>query len=175
MRTLAVVVLLLAPSALLPAALRAKGFDGPSCLGFPATIVADGPGVVHGTGGRDVIYADDFVEQTIRAYGGDDVICAGNLDTVYAGSGDDTVVAIDAVAAFGESGNDDIRGSEAGLVSGGTGNDRLEGDLDLLGGPGNDRFVAFAGFTGVCNGGSGVDSFEAGSGPADCASVVSIP
>jgi hypothetical protein len=175
MRTLSVVVLLLASSALLPAALHAKGFDGLSCLEFAATIVADGPGVVHGTGGRDVIYADDFVEQTIRSYGGDDVICAGNLDTVYAGSGDDTVLAIDSVAAFGESGNDNLRGSEAGLISGGSGNDRLEGDQDLLGGAGNDLFVAFSGFTGTCDGGSGVDSFEAGSGPADCASVASIP
>jgi hypothetical protein len=144
------------------------------CFGETATIVSDAPGaVVYGTGGRDVIFTDLTLAnaQTIFAYGGNDLICAGTGDTVYAGSGNDAVAASRAAAIYGESGNDRIVSTQSGLVSGGSGADTLDGLLDAgaHGGAGNDAFVG----NGVssCDGGSGTDSETA----TACDASTSIP
>jgi Ca2+-binding RTX toxin-like protein len=126
------------------------------CALLPPTIVPQG-GTVYGTGGRDVIAAqNNGVVDLIYGFGGDDVICAGPGDTVYAGSGSDFVLAVGAVAIYGESGNDSITAIGTPLVSGGTGNDTLTdgGDSPLFGDAGNDTLVDGA----FCDGGSGHDT-----------------
>ena len=64
----------------------------PLCFGEAATIVTGGSYEVYGTGGRDVIFSFDFTQHAIHGLGGDDLICAGSGDVVYAGSGNDTVI-----------------------------------------------------------------------------------
>jgi Ca2+-binding RTX toxin-like protein len=139
------------------------------CGGEPAT-VADQAGDVFGSGGRDVIFADEFpapaVIQTIYGLGGNDLICAGAGDVVYAGSGNDVVHASTTAAVHGEAGRDTLT-AFSGIVSGGSGNDTLiDGAVaTLLGGSGNDDLL----FGAVCDGGSGRDSAEG------CASTVNVP
>jgi hypothetical protein len=146
------------------------------CLSSPVTIVASGPGTVYGTGGQDVILADqDGTAQTIRALGGNDKVCAGTGDVVYGGSGDDFITAFFAAALYGESGSDNIGAFGVGTVSGGSGDDWVgsggNASGELLGGAGNDSLVA----NGInrCDGGSGTDVIELFN--SGCTTIVSVP
>lgn len=115
------------------------------CNGELATIIGtDGPDVLRGTAGRDVIVGlggDDV----IRGRNGADLICAGDgNDRVFGNNGSDTI--------FGGSGNDDLRGnSNRDMIFGGEGDDRLAGFR------GND----------VLDGGQGIDSLLGGDGGND--------
>jgi Ca2+-binding RTX toxin-like protein len=143
------------------------------CNGVPATIVGTG-GTIRGTGGGDVIAADNGLAEVIVASGGDDLICAGEGDVVFAGSGADTILAIGAPEIYGESGNDFIQAATSlktttVVVRGGSGNDTLVDGLNattsLFGEAGNDRLL----LAGFCDGGSGADTAEA------CTTIVSVP
>ena len=121
---------------------------GPACVGEPATIVSTAVGgTVYGTGGRDVIFTEGGSGQTIYAYGGDDLICAGAGDTVYAGSGNDAVYVHSSRTPSTASPATTTSSSVLGdLVSGGSGNDTICGlprPTAADGGAGNDAFFGF--------------------------------
>ena len=108
-----------------------------TCHGLPVTISATG-GAITGTPGRDVIALTG--PGTVRAGGGNDVICGspGN-DLLEGGAGDDVIV--------GRAGRDRLAGD--------AGRDRLYGEQGndvLVGGPGAD----------VLMGGSGRDTIRRG-------------
>lgn len=108
--------------------------SGPTCLGRPATIVANPGQPVIGTDGDDVIVGTPKADD-IRGGPGDDIICGlGGADLIRGNGGDDVL--------RGGSGPD--------RLSGGSGRDELwgNGGADTLrGGPGDDS----------CRGGSGAD------------------
>ncbi len=97
-------------------------------------VPTDGPDVILGTNGPDVIDAG----------AGKDVICAeGGADTIDAGDGNDTIfggAGADSIQAG--KGNDTVNGNGGDdFVVGGKGNDTLNGDAgddELRGGAGND-------------------------------------
>ena len=95
------------------AAAAATGQVVPSCHKHPATIF--GPGNLVGTRGRDVIVGtlrDGSLGQTIKARGGDDLVCAGRFGAVlFGGGGDDRL--------FGRGGD------TADILNGGPGDDLL--------------------------------------------------
>jgi hypothetical protein len=113
-------------------------------------------GTVYGTGGADVIAADNGVAETIYGFGGNDTIFAGSGDIVFGGSGADTVQMVGGVAVLGEAGDDFITALGTPLVNGGSGNDTLVdgGGSALCGSAGNDRLVDGV----LCDGGSGRDT-----------------
>ena len=138
-----------------------------SCFGQPATIVGtNGPDVIRGTPGDDVIVSLGG-NDLIGGGGGDDLICAGNgNDRVRGGSGDDSI--------GGEGGRDRLWGGPGSdflsgnrgrdWMFGGPGDDFLTGGVHgdtLLGGSGRDVFVPGEG-NDLCRGGLGLD--EAGVG-----------
>jgi Ca2+-binding RTX toxin-like protein len=168
------------------------------CDGHKATIVGtDGPDVLHGTPGRDVIWAgagDDVV------YGleGNDIVCGGpgddaiygeaGNDRIYGGAGNDVI--------YGGEGNDVLRGGPGDdvlyggrgddILGGGPGDDRLyggAGDDRLLGGSGNDILYGGLGIDvlsggpgdDVVDGGYGWDIMNGGPGRADTASFATMP
>jgi hypothetical protein len=153
---------------------RPAAAQPPTCLGEPATIVADGPGGLFGTGGRDVVVANELNAQSIFTYGGDDLVCAGAGDVVLAGSGNDTVAAASASFIYGESGHDVIDARPGQTVVGGSGDDflRCEGCVHLVGDAGSDVLEALANVV-VCDGGSGTDSLTAIG--QNCGTIKSIP
>jgi hypothetical protein len=136
------------------------------CVGLPATVPANG-GTIQGTGGRDVIAADNGIAETIYAGAGDDVICAGEGDVVYAGSGADMVQAVLAIAVYGESGADFLQATGGLLIRGGSGNDTLVdgGGSNLYGDGGSDTLV----LGNLCDGGSGTDT------AIGCTATVNVP
>jgi Ca2+-binding RTX toxin-like protein len=113
---------------------------GRQCSRQTATIVASGPGEIHGTPGRDVIIGSGG-HDVIDSGGGHDLICSlGGRDLIRAGSGDDRVRAAGAGdKLFGEKGRDRLLG--------GAGRDRLRG------GPGKDVLVGQAGADRLAGGG----------------------
>ena len=147
--------------------------DEPRCHGRLAKIVGtDGDDNLHGTNGRDVIWAglgDDEVHSGL----GNDLVCGGpGADLLHGGRGNDTVDggAGDGDRAIGDLGDDKILGGTgdfdeaAGslgidVVSGGPGNfDLVHGDYGydrMDGGPGGGDIASFA--TSVAGGkGAGV-------------------
>jgi hypothetical protein len=178
MRRFVIVLLVLAAGTSPAIIARSAAAFSTVCQGEPATIVATGQGDVVGTGGRDVIAAADVAERTIHGLGGNDLICASNNDTVYAGSGDDVVQifffdpGVLPGAVYGESGNDFVRTALVDIVSGGSGNDYVTSQFGttLSGGGGQDVLDAVG--VGTCDGGSGNDAFDTND---DCAVVHSVP
>jgi hypothetical protein len=160
----------LAPPAVRPAT---AGVYNTDCFGEPATIVShEVGGTVSGTAGRDVIFTRFGSGRTIYAGAGDDLICAGLDDVVYAGSGHDSVYVYYASGAvYGESGHDYLFSTRSDLVSGGSGDDTIYGYYDLAnaGDSGNDAFLGFG--TDACDGGSGTDRAIANA----CDATVSVP
>jgi hypothetical protein len=144
---------------------RVEAQEPITCSTQPPTIV--GGGTVYGTGGPDVIDADNGIPEVIYGFGGNDTIFAGAGDIVYAGSGADTVQIVSGAAVFGESGDDFIVALATPLVSGGSGNDTLidGGGSALCGNAGNDRLVDGV----LCDGGSGRDTAEG------CSTKVNVP
>lgn len=133
--------------------------ETPRCRGHRATIVgSEGPDVLHGTPGRDVIWAgggDDAIEGAL----GNDLICGGpGNDLIHGGRGND-------------------------LLDGGPGTDRVLGDLGddkLTGGPGNgdevggglgiDTLSGGPGDFDLVHGDYGYDRMDGGPGAGDIAS-----
>lgn len=118
-------VLLVAPAALVLAALPGSAFAAPpECLGSPATIVGERGAYVQGTEGPDVIVANGANE--VAARGGDDKICSASSDrgselTILADEGDDQVdtrgnVRISTVVDLGPGEDTYLGGDEADLV-----------------------------------------------------------
>lgn len=109
--------------------------DSVRCAGLPATIVADGGGVVVGTSGRDVIVGSPRADR-IHGRGGDDVICGrGGADRIRGGPGDDLLRG---------NGGDDVLWGRRGddRLDGGAGDDRTLGGRGVdrcIGGIGSDR------------------------------------
>ena len=150
----------------------------------------DGPDVILGTPGADVINAGDG-NDTICAGDGNDIINAGNgADTVIAGNGDDTIQAgqgrdfISAGAGDdfvsggkgkdtinGDAGNDDLRGNEGtDTIDGGLGDDELRGGQkadEIFGGDGDDNLIGGT-RPDVLVGGFGFDTFNGGGGFDTC-------
>lgn len=144
----------------------------PRCHGRRATVVgSEGPDVLRGTPGRDVIWGgggEDRIEGSL----GNDVICGGpGDDTIHGGRGNDLVdggAGSDSIV--GDLGDDKATGGpgDADEVGGGLGIDTLSGgpgDFDLVhgdygydrmdGGPGAGDIASFA--TAVAGGrGSGI-------------------
>ncbi len=118
----------------------------PRCKGVPATVVGTaGPDNLHGTSGRDVVFAGAG-DDRIRTGDHNDLICAGPGDDRTAGrAGDDTI----------------HDGSGDGTMTGGAGHDLLFGSTGndtMRGGPGVD----------VLKGSAGVDWFHGGAGTDFC-------
>ncbi|MGI9659314.1 MAG: Ig-like domain-containing protein [Gaiellaceae bacterium] len=109
----------------------------------------DGPDVLFGTRGDDVIYAGAG-NDLVFGLGGDDVICGGaGNDVLFGNGGDDTIVDdLGRTWAIGGAGNDRIlTGAQRDRIFGGPGSDLLDGGAgpDLLhGGRGRDSCVADA-------------------------------
>jgi len=121
---------------------------GPTCNGFPATIVGTRrSNVIIGTNGRDVIVALGGAD-LIFGGNGDDVICAGDgNDIVFGGHGQDIIFGEDGRdTLFGDGGSDEIYGGDGkDTLSGDSGDDYLDGGpaRDACdGGPGDDTTVA---------------------------------
>ena len=110
---------------------HAAGSQLPAC----AITGTNGPDMLSGTPGRDVICG----------LGGNDMIRGGNgNDVLIGGAGDDLI--------SGGTGND--------VLYGGAGNDRLQGDTGadtVYGGPGRDTIWAWDGTPDRLNGGTGTD------------------
>jgi Ca2+-binding RTX toxin-like protein len=140
--------------------LPAAGVDAivPVCEGNPATIVAQGGGVVNGTKGDDVIVMVDFENSPtkINGLGGNDYICASGFEvTIDGGGGNDRITApnCDCVADGGP-GYDYLY--VAGTGRGGSGDDDVHAFGRAEGGSGSDIVEAFQGA--VADGGSGNDT-----------------
>lgn len=114
-----------------------------TCAGRQATVTAS-QGQVTGTPGADVIILTGAA--TVRAGGGNDLICGSKFaDTILGGPGDDVI--------FGKSGDDTISGGPGvDHLFGDLGHDRLMGGSDddaLFSGPGNDTLLGGAGLNTV--------------------------
>lgn len=143
----AAVLLMLGLSTMVPtlsAAQLAETCDGATVtvnLGL-GELTTDGPDVVMGTSGDDLIAAGD----------GDDIICGGG--------GDDSI--------WGQAGNDIILGGDGDdRIRGGAGNDLLAGDAgsdNLAGGPGNDIVRGGDGPDARVSGGTGDDHVDGNDG-----------
>jgi Ca2+-binding RTX toxin-like protein len=100
------------------------GAAPPECQGQSATIVAvTDRQQLQGTEGADVISTAGFTNVTVRAGGGDDLVCAtGRHDSaqIYGDEGDDTLVDVD------------VRGKRT----------NYDKDTELFAGPGSDHFIA---------------------------------
>jgi len=156
-----------------------RGSESARCNGLDVTVdigagdrPTDGPDVILGTDGDDVINAGDG-RDVICAGDGDDVINAGQgRDTVLAGPGDDFVSGgrgKDTI--FGGDGNDDLLGNEGtDTIFGGDGNDEIRGgqkaDL-IIGGTGDDNLVGGL-QPDVLDGGIGLDAIDGGGGDDTC-------
>ncbi len=121
---------------------------GYTCFGKLATIVGtNGPEVLNGTPGKDVIYARNG-NDVINGGGGGDRICAGGGDDeVHGGGGKDKI--------NGQAGDDTLNGDGKGdTIKGGGGDDILNG------GKGGDKLTGNGGFD-TANGGAGADTCNA--------------
>jgi Ca2+-binding RTX toxin-like protein len=157
----------------------ALGQTAPTCFDLAPTIVGDGSGTIYGTGGADVIVHTSNVGETIYGLGGNDTICAGGHDVVYAGAGDDRVLGASspdetyphdtAHHVYGGSGNDYLAYSFNSY--GESGNDTLEVANEMYGGSGNDTLMY--GIL-LCDGGSGIDT-AVGEPGYTCTPTVNVP
>lgn len=160
--------------------------------------------IVEGTSGNDTIdasyvgdpegdmvdnfdHSDGSNDDSIEAYGGDDLILSGlGSDTVWGGSGNDTVYGGDgddfirgqggADSLFGEDGADSILGNTGtDYIEGGIGNDTINADggsdtifggagADSIEGRGNDDQIDGGANNDTLEGGSGADTIEGGTG-----------
>jgi Ca2+-binding RTX toxin-like protein len=155
----------------------------PTCFGKTATIVGVPEGTSSmsftGTDGPDVIIGTDVGFDEIRAYGGNDLICAGGgvWDYILPGPGNDRV--------RGEGGPDDIEMTDSGrdVIWGGAGNDYvgfLAGGSTFYGGPGSDTVEEDSSLTSeraygeggndhlTLNSGGPGDTFNGGAGTDQC-------
>ncbi len=118
----------------------------PRCEGVPSTVVGTpGDDELHGTSGRDVVFADA---------GDDDIRTGDDNDLICAGPGEDRTA--------GRAGNDIVFDATGdGSLIGGPGHDVLlgEGDDDAMRGGAGVDFL---------EGGSGTDWFHGGSGNDRC-------
>lgn len=144
--------------------------EEPRCRGrLPDIVGSDGDDNLHGTNGRDVIWAglgDDRVHSAL----GNDLVCGGpGADLLHGGRGNDTVDggAGDADQAIGDLGDDTVVGGngEFDEVAGSLGIDRVSGgrgSFDLVhgdygydrmdGGPGGNDIASFATDVAAANG-----------------------
>jgi len=146
------------------------------CNGLPVTVnladgdvATNGPDVILGTDGDDVINGLDGPD-VICGGGGDDSINAGSgADIVMGGSGNDSINAgpgRDIV--LGQSGNDFVSGGRGmDTISGGLGNDDLRGNegVDLLNGGSGDDELRGGQRGDVLNGNNGNDLLIGGIRP----------
>ena len=148
----------------------------PGCNGLAATIVGtNGPDVIFGTLGNDVIVSFDGNDD-IDGMGGDDTVCAGRgddnlrtrggLDWISGGEGDDVIRADGgANIVHGDQGHDEIyTGPGPDTINGNDGNDTIRsgrGDDIVRGDAGDDRLITGRGRDTV-NGGVGNDQIRSG-------------
>ena len=158
-RRLATAFLMLAAVAVFIAAAPAEE-DEPRCRGRLAKIVGtDGDDNLHGTNGRDVIWAglgDDQVHSAL----GNDLVCGGpGADLLHGGRGNDTVDGGpgDADQVIGDLGDDTVLGGNGEF-------DEVAGSLGI------DRVSGGAGSFDLVHGDYGYDRMDGGPGGGDIAS-----
>jgi len=129
---------------------HARGGDDLICAG-------EGNDVVYGEIGDDVIYGGDGRDRLSGGSGVDWVSGGEGNDVIRLGARDDT--------GYGDAGNDVINGG-GGVdhIDGGDDNDVIwdsfGADVDLYGGPGNDKFVVGRGEANTYTGGHGSDRVD---------------